>query len=181
MNIYILDKQPYQNARSYIDGHIESALVSVLNVLTLAHHLIDGPKLAQERLEAAWYPMNSHADHPWAVWARASDRNYTFVHDVGRALLVEYALRFGRVYGPTPTWEGLRLLPRRIKTDTLLPFPQVMPEQYRRPLDAIEAYRDYYFGEKQSVAVWSSPAQTPGWWKDRLRVRSINEDNRRAV
>jgi hypothetical protein len=43
------------------------------------------------------------------------------------------------------------------------PFVQAMPEKYRCD-DAVQAYRNYYVGEKAKFAAWEPRAKTPEWF-----------------
>ena len=41
--------------------------------------------------------------------------------------------------------------------------PQCMPDEYKVPDDAVQAYRNYYIGEKAGFAKWAY-TRTPEWW-----------------
>ena len=51
-------------------------------------------------------------------------------------------------------------------TNSITPFAQAMPEEYRNE-DAVEAYRAYYLGEKTGFAKWKN-AKTPVWYEEAL-------------
>ena len=43
--------------------------------------------------------------------------------------------------------------------------PQCMPDQYKLRSDLyVNAYRDYYKGEKEYFAKWEKGRQQPEWW-----------------
>lgn len=47
-------------------------------------------------------------------------------------------------------------------TNRQTPFVLAMPEEYRQQ-DPVEAYRNYFLGEKRKLAVWEQGQ--PDWWK----------------
>jgi hypothetical protein len=42
--------------------------------------------------------------------------------------------------------------------------PAAMPDQYKVPGNIIQSYRNYYMGEKASIANWKN-RKTPSWYK----------------
>ena len=46
----------------------------------------------------------------------------------------------------------------------MTPFAQAMPDKYKHK-NAVKAYRNYYNGEKLSIATWKKRKQ-PNWVKD---------------
>jgi hypothetical protein len=52
----------------------------------------------------------------------------------------------------------------------MTPFAMAMPDLYKSN-DPVEAYRDYYFGDKQHIASWKKRGE-PGWFTE----RKINVD-----
>ena len=50
-----------------------------------------------------------------------------------------------------------------IKSKGLQEHPQCMPDQYKVQGNAVEAYRNYYIGEK-AFAKWTKRG-TPSWYK----------------
>jgi hypothetical protein len=50
----------------------------------------------------------------------------------------------------------------------LTEFPQAMPEQYKVPGDPVQAYRNFYVGEKLQFARWTR--RRPAWIKGTLRL-----------
>ena len=61
--------------------------------------------------------------------------------------------------------EALRTPPFALTTEksAYTSPPQCMPDQYKIPDDAVQAYRNYYIGEKAYFAKWAY-TRTPEWW-----------------
>jgi len=57
----------------------------------------------------------------------------------------------------------------------LTEFPQAMPEQYRVPGDPVQAYRNYYVGEKLPFARWTR-RRKPFWIKQIAQQQSLAAD-----
>ena len=53
---------------------------------------------------------------------------------------------------------------------SMTPFVQAMPEQYRTS-DPVEAYRNFYVGEKARFATWRAPSTIPTWFMEKYHAR----------
>lgn len=125
----------------------------------------DGPLPASHPERGVWLLAGqriysrTHTNHPCAVWARASRPNYSWLWQLGMALLSEYTYRYGKVHATTDVLRALELLPRLPATAT--PHPQAMPEEYRGK-DPVRAYRRYYAGAKADLLKYTRRA-APEW------------------
>lgn len=94
---------------------------------------------------------STHAKHPCVLWILESpaNRGWFIAHLI--TVSAECQLRFKKVYACTSPAMGIA----RLLTDNDLvanwqdhtPFAQAMPEEYHNE-DAVQAYRDYYLGDK---------------------------------
>ena len=106
----------------------------------------------------------AHKNHPSTAWVRQSADNYRWLYDLFVHLCDEYTHRYGKVHKTdTRLRERLRYAPVNLPSHGFTPPPQCMPEEYKDKDDTVQAYRNYYMGEKNSFAVWSK-RKTPRWW-----------------
>jgi len=154
MNIFVLDREPERAAACHCDKHVVKMVLESAQLLATAHHLTKPSK----RLPPS---RATHANHPCAIWVRASLSNYRWLGRLALALSEEYTLRYGKVHA----WAGhiawLAAHEPPLPDAGLTPFAQAMPQAYRHR-NAVKAYRDYYRGEKASFARWKT--RPPRWW-----------------
>ena len=109
----------------------------------------------------------THANHPSAVWARASDCNYHWLVQLLGALCAEYSVRYNKIHSVEKRClPFLQQVPKNIVRSLQTPWPQAMPEGYKNE-DAIEAYRDFYAGDKSRFAKWTT-SPVPKWFIHRM-------------
>lgn len=163
MNIFLLDERPWWAARYHNDRHVVKMILETAQLLCTAHVQLDGEATAKARIgDLILRP--THANHPCAKWVREAKLNYEWLHDLGTCLLLEYRFRYGKKHAYEGLYVRLEKPPLNIEHLALrTPWPQCMPEQYKGP-DAVQAYRRYYFYEKQHLAQWRDPATVPTWW-----------------
>lgn len=167
MNIFVLDKDPQRAAHYHNDKHVVKMIMESAQILCTVHHKLGGD-LAVKLVPAILKP--THANHPVVIWAGQSHANYTWLHELMKYLGQEYRQRYNGQHAYTHTlWNQLLKRPMSMEGKTLTPFAQCMPEQYRQPTNVVEAYRDYYFFEKQHIASWRQPSSVPDWWLERAR------------
>jgi hypothetical protein len=108
----------------------------------------------------------THTNHPSTVWARASAKNYRWLHDMTKALCAEYTYRYGKVHKcqATGILDTLAQLPKNIDTQKEFTQPTpAMPPEYKVLGDSISSYHRYYRGEKTRMATWKK-RNIPDWW-----------------
>lgn len=157
MNIFYLDPKPKKAAEYHCDKHVVKMCLEYAQLLSSAIHVTD-PNLA-ERLPL--YAL-THKNHPCAVWARSSSANFLWLADLGIELGLEYTRRYGKSH------KSVREVIEQIELPELpdLPFtepPQCMPDQYKVDGNTVQAYRNYYLGDKSRFAVWKNTS-LPEWW-----------------
>lgn len=105
----------------------------------------------------------THKNHPCAIWVRLNEENYTWTCNLLYWLLKEYTYRYSKTYKVAEMYEKFRINPKNIK-DGFFTYPVLaMPEHYKQS-DPVQAYRDYYMGEKRHIAKWTN-REVPFWWR----------------
>ena len=145
MNIFYLDKCPKKAARLQYNKHVVKMILESAQMLCTAHHCIMG--------EDADVPYKAaHRNHPSTVWARQSGENYTWLYRHMMELGREYERRYGKKHLSIIKCEDpLSILPGGILETGLTKMPQCMPDEYKDEC-SIQAYWNYYIGEKHVVA-----------------------------
>jgi hypothetical protein len=163
MNIFIVHENPTIAAHQLCDKHVVKMIVEGCQMLSTIHrigasHVIYAPvELFKE----------SFANHPCTIWARESVENYNWLAEHTYELSNEYSRRYNKTHkchDMTVWFENH--VPYYIPKSKLTPFAQAMPDKYKCP-DAVQAYRNYYIGEKARFAKWKYTEQ-PLWFSEGL-------------
>jgi hypothetical protein len=181
MNIFYLDPHPKQCAEHHCDKHVVKMILEYAQLLSTAHRVLDGEqstaltasgrkqkvwKLEDPSLDAALYKA-THMNHPSAVWARQSYKNYVHLHQLFYYLCKEYTRRYGKVHATERLMSDLYAPP--VNIDTKSPFtdpPPAMPDYCKVPGNSVESYRKYYIYEKARFAKWKT--KEPQWFVEGL-------------
>jgi hypothetical protein len=156
MNIFFLDTDIKKCAQYHCDKHVVKMILEYAQLLSTAHHLIDGPK---DGIYAA-----THKNHPMAIWTRDSIENYSFVYSLLVALCDEYTLRYKKIHKTSTLLPLLNEAPRNLLYFTNgYSVPLCMPDDCKEK-DAVTSYRNYYKKYKKDIAVWKY-TETPEWFK----------------
>lgn len=157
MNIFVLDKTPEKSAQFQCDKHIVKMIVETCQILYSVYYF-------NSKIKDIPYKL-THKNHPCMVWARESWQNFTWLQIHLDELLKEYQRRYNKEHKCMSDAIWINKYKKQIKFQKTLhtPFVQCMPEKYRSA-DAIEAYRNYYNGEKLGFAKWKY-SQKPEWIK----------------
>jgi len=154
MNIFVLDLDPQKAARYHCDQHV------VKMVLETAQ-LLSGVLPYQSGI---YRP--THLKHPCALWVRESHENFMWLAALGEALAQEYTWRFNKKHKSlgviTKCMELEASTHRLISRGCVSPFAQCMPDEYRVHANPVQAYRNYYLGDKAAFATWKNGK--PSWW-----------------
>ena len=160
MNIFYLHINPSTCASMHCDKHVVKMILESAQMLSTAHRITDGNDYADEQ---GLY-KTAHKNHPSTLWARQSKWNYMWLFDLFRFLCAEYTTRYGKYHASERLLSALSKIPSNIDPlAKLTPVPQCMPEQYKM-LNAMDAYRNYYKGEKSYFAKWNRGTPAPEWW-----------------
>ena len=145
MNIFYLDKCPDKAARLQYNKHVVKMILESAQMLCTAHHCIMG-----EDADVPYKP--AHRNHPSTIWARQSGENYTWLYRHMMELGKEYEKRYSKKHLSIIKCEDpLSILPGGILETGLTKMPQCMPDEYKDEC-SIQAYWNYYIGEKHVVA-----------------------------
>lgn len=138
-------------------------------------HLLPGEVVCTRPTTSPTYPLKlaienpkcysaTHANHPCAVWARASSSNYDWLYQLFQETAAEYTHRYGRIH---KTWadigEFLKSAPSNIEPGALTEFALAMPDEYKVKNDPVASYRNYYNGSKARFAAWTK-REPPSWF-----------------
>ena len=187
MNIFYLHEETKECAKQHLDKHVVKMILEYAQLLSTAHRLLDGyeyeGKSISGRKAMRWklddarednLYMASHMKHPSGMWCRETSRNYMWLYSLWRDLMKEYTFRYGKHHVAERLIPFLDNLPKNIKFGELTTMPQCMPEQYKVP-DSIQAYKNYYIGDKQRFAVWTN-RPIPEWY-----FKAYREKNHKAI
>jgi hypothetical protein len=157
MNIFVLDENPQICASFHCDKHVCKMIVETAQMLCTAHHML-------QPVDDIPY-KKTHVNHPANVWIRHSYENYTWLLNLGVALLDEYTKRYNRVHKTTNVIRWL--IKHKLSKDVFhihkrTPFVLCMPDEYKTN-DAVASYRNFYIGAKSSFAKWKC-GNVPEWF-----------------
>tara|TARA_R110000744_G_scaffold56820_1_gene119748 strand:+ start:10412 stop:10870 length:459 start_codon:yes stop_codon:yes gene_type:complete len=152
MNIFILDANVVDSARFHNDKHVVKMVLETAQILCSTF----------EKGEAPY--RRTHYNHPCSKWARESRENYEWLLNFGDALSKEYSKRFGKIHKSSLVinWCRDNIDKIELPSKELTKFALAMPEEYRTNC-TVTSYRNYYMGEKRSIAKWK--CEQPWWWK----------------
>ena len=144
MNIFYLDKDPVKAARAQYNKHIVKMILESAQMLCAAHHVLGNPDDVPYKL--------AHKNHPSTVWVRENSLHYDWLYEHFVALQGEYYKRYNKTHlSFTKCYEPLMNHPQNIPHEPFEQPPQCMPEEYKDKC-SVQAYWNYYIGEKHSVA-----------------------------
>jgi hypothetical protein len=195
MNIFYLHTDTKECAKQHLDKHVVKMILEYAQLLSTAHRLLDGyeyeGKSVSGRKAMRWklddsrednLYMASHMKHPSGIWCRENLSNYTWLYTLWRNLMEEYTFRYGKHHVAERLISFLETPPINIVEGNITSMPQCMPENYKVPDNSIQAYHNYYIGDKQRFAVWTN-RPIPSWYVDAYRAQNhkaiaIKESNK---
>jgi hypothetical protein len=165
MNIFVVDHDPCVAAQMLGDQHICKMSIETPQLLSAAHHRWH----ANEPHTAQLYKL-THKNHPSTLWTGAHPEHYEWVFRHACALWDEYEHRYGRPHASSRLRHLLDTPPRMYGYAASCAPPQCMPDQYKVSsahtltgwTQTVQAYRQYYIGEKLKFARWNRSAP-PSW------------------
>ena len=147
MNIFYLDKCPDKAARLQYNKHVVKMILESAQMLCTAHHCYGN---AEQKLNVPY--KQAHLNHPSTVWTRRSKSTYMWLYNHMMALGDEYTKRYGKTHlSITKCKDFLATPPKHIQGEEFIQPPQAMPDEYKDPC-SIQAYWNYYIGEKHTIA-----------------------------
>lgn len=154
MNIFILDEDVKLAAQYHCDKHVVKMILETAQILSTA--------LRENGYDGDDIYRATHKNHPCVKWATESRENFLWLCKLGLELAYEYEFRYEKWH------KSARVISQCIRYNTLIPegkqtpFPQAMPDKYKSE-NVVQAYRDYYIGEKKDFATWKK-RDKPFWF-----------------
>lgn len=143
MNIFYLSHDPAEAARVQYNKHVVKMILESAQLLCTAHRELGNDDVPYK---------STHKNHPSAVWARSNDLAYIWLYEHMIALGKEYTRRYGKTHLTiSKCHDVLMLPPAGIPSVTWKQPPQCMPDEYKADC-SVDAYWNYYEGEKHTVA-----------------------------
>ena len=143
MNIFYLNANPESAAKVMYNRHVVKMILESAQLLCTAHRENGNHNVPYKA---------THKNHPSAIWARSNDLSYLWLYDHMMALGEEYKRRYGRTHLTIEKCRDVLMsLPPNIPSNDWADPPQCMPDEYKCD-NAVDAYWNYYIGEKHSVA-----------------------------
>jgi len=144
MNIFYLHEDPSIAASYMYDKHVVKMILESAQMLCTAHHHYgNGDNVPYKK---------AHYNHPSTKWVRENSLHYDWLYEHMLALGTLYRWKYGREHMTiNKCKEALVWAPDDIPHEPFAQPPQCMPDEYKTD-DSIDAYWNYYIGEKHSVA-----------------------------
>lgn len=160
MNIFYLNTDPKLAAADLCDKHLSKMLLESCQLMCTAK-----AKLEPEVMFEGQY-KSTHANHPSAIWTRESYENFVWLLEHAEGISEQYTLAYKKIHKSTSVLAQLRawVKPEHFPKTGFVAPPQCMPEEFKTQ-DCVQAYRNYYIGDKARFAKWKTRA-TPEWWKN---------------
>ena len=160
MNIFVLDLNIDKCARYHCDQHVVKMILESAQIACTVLNL-KGFKTPYK---------STHMKHPCVVWAGISYANLQWLKKLARALNREYRYRYRKSQDHASLAVIEHIDEMRFGSRGLTDFAQAVPEQYKVPEDPVQAYRNFYIGEKLKFARWTR-RRKPEWIAEGLENR----------
>lgn len=151
MNIFYLDNDPKIAASYFYDKHKVKMILESAQMLCTAHHHY-AEKLGYDN---SYIPYKkAHYNHPSTIWCRQNSRQYYWLFHHMLALGNEYTKRYGKKHlSITKCFDALKNCPVGMPLGGKFNEPpQAMPDEYKVEGNSVQAYWNYYIGDKWKVA-----------------------------
>ncbi|WP_107850888.1 pyrimidine dimer DNA glycosylase/endonuclease V [Oceanimonas marisflavi] len=152
MNIFILDNDIERCAEYHCDQHVVKMILESVQILCTA--------LNKKGFDTPYKP--THIKHPSVLWVEESYDNFQWLAQLAHALNAEYRYRYRKEQDHRSMPVLAQIQQFEYPSIGLTEFAQAMPEQYKVPGDAVQAYRNFYLGEKLKFARWTRRS-IPHW------------------
>jgi hypothetical protein len=162
MNIFFLDWDPKLSAIFACNKHIIKMVIESTQLLYTVYHLNQPELLLNSQLTP--YKI-THKNHPCSKWIRENFSNFLWLLTLSWEYCKEYTYRYNKVHSCEKhiLWM-VHHLPTNLSYSSMTLPVQAMPEKYKC-IDAVEAYRKYYIGEKLRFVKYTK-REVPFWLKE---------------
>lgn len=154
INLFILDTDLTRNAQFHVDKHVVKMPLEAAQIAATVLREMHGIDTRYK---------STHKHHPCVKWAAQNGANLMWVVEYGLSLCAEYTHRYGKTHGCAIVLEDMWMMRGMAVPFETTPAAQAMPDEFKRPGDAVAAYRAYYIGAKQHIATWRG-RPTPEWF-----------------
>lgn len=158
MNIFILDDDMQMCVEYHADQHVVKMILESTQMLCTV--------LNENGVTAPY--KSTHTKHPCTLWAGKSLSNWIWLRDFTLKLNEEFRYRFDHINNHKSADVASELVNPPIPDLGLTEFVQAMPEQYRVEGNAVQAYRNFYIGEKSGFTTWTKRS-VPAWFEEGLQ------------
>lgn len=187
MNIFYLAHNQRVAAEEHCDSHVIKMILESAQLLSTCHRVVDGEEIQRSIkekkvwrhpdpwMDATLYKC-THKNHPDSIWLRESEDNYYWLYELMICLNDEFVRRYNKT-DPHLTIQKLQKALTKAPEDIDWRYgfsqpPQCMPPQYRVAGDSVQAYRNYYCGEKH-FAKWTN-TPVPEWYRPLVRLEGAS-------
>jgi hypothetical protein len=156
MNIFYIEDEPTEIAKSHVDRHVVKMPVECAQMLST---------VLRTQLNIDYGYKAVYVNHPCTKWTGESLENFKFLLKLGIALCDEYEHRYGKEHATKKVLNGM--LNYRNEISMGLPNsgfsepPKCVSEQWKS-LNTKEAYRQYYIHVKKRLHNWTN-REKPAW------------------
>jgi hypothetical protein len=158
MNIFVLDRDIQKCAQYHADQHVSKMILESVQMLCTV--------LNQLGIRTPY--RSTHTKHPCTLWVGTSLSNWVWLRELALALHQEYRYRFGKDKQHKSALVAKNLSEPPIVDHGISPFAQAMPDIYKVSGDAVQAYRNFYIGDKSRFASWTK-REPPAWYLDGIK------------
>jgi hypothetical protein len=149
MNIFFLDHDPVVAAQMQHDKHVVKMILESAQMLSAVCHRYG----AAERIDGLYAP--TWASHPCTRWAGDSQENFLWLCHHAFGLCDEYTYRYGKKHASMDVIHTAYALMPDFPSYEMTEPAQAMPDEFKVPGNAVEAYRRYYLGRKVGQSRWT--------------------------
>eukprot|EP00009_Paramoeba_aestuarina_P003922 CAMPEP_0201523450 /NCGR_PEP_ID=MMETSP0161_2-20130828/19904_1 /ASSEMBLY_ACC=CAM_ASM_000251 /TAXON_ID=180227 /ORGANISM="Neoparamoeba aestuarina, Strain SoJaBio B1-5/56/2" /LENGTH=296 /DNA_ID=CAMNT_0047922565 /DNA_START=105 /DNA_END=995 /DNA_ORIENTATION=+ len=166
VNIFYLDDNLQVNCAYYADKHVVKMVIESCQLLSAIC------RVHGQSEEEAPYGIHS-LKHPCALWAGASLSNWRWLRELTLELNKEYMFRYNKSedHKSAAICKTLKE-PEGLIDVGITERPQSMPDEYKVKNDPVQAYRNYYIGEKQYFCKWTK-RDVPEWYKEGCKAWNL--------
>ncbi len=153
MNIFVLDKDISKCAQAHCDQHVVKMILESVQMLCTA--------LNKKGFTTPY--KSTHIKHPCVLWLEASFDNFLWLKALALALNEEYKYRYHKETDHKSIAVLTEIACHSYSAIGLTPFAQAMPDEYKVEGDPVQAYRNFYLGDKSRFAKWTR-RDPPSWF-----------------
>lgn len=153
MNIFYLDSDIQKCVEYHCDKHVVKMILESAQLLCSVHHCTGTGTPEMYKL--------THKNHPDAIWARTSIRNYEYLFSLATLLGEEYAYRYNKQHASIRLTERLPI--PALGDSAFTEPPRCVHDDFKSIEDTVEAYRAYYIREKGYFCTWTK-RPIPEWF-----------------